>query len=148
MKYELFAMPFGARSGKLNLGDSFYDESTAKEFIKMYEKLVQESWDDDALRKRLIAEPEAVFAERGFETAEMKERGYSFKMVETDLTGHKTDAIKIPLPNKPDPSKLTEDELTAIAAGGGSCAGSAGTASSAACPASSASSVSSSGCNC
>ena len=141
------AMPFGARSGKLEMGASFYNEATAKEFMKMYEKLVQDSWNDDALRKRLIAEPEVVFAERGFDTAEMKEKGYSFKMVERDLTDNKTDAIRIPLPNKPDPSKLTEDQLAAIA-GGGSCAGSVGTAGSASCPASTAGSASSAGSHC
>ena len=140
-------MPFGARSGKLNVGSSFYNEETAKEFMKMYEKLVQDSWNDEALRKRLIAEPEAVFTERGFDTSEMKEKGFSFKMVENDLTDQKTDAIKIPLPNKPDPTKLTEDQLTAIA-GGGSCAGSAGSAGSASCPASTAGSSSSAGSDC
>ena len=139
-------MSFGARSGLLGVGGSFYIEATAKEFMKMYEKLVQDSWNDDALRQRLISDPERVFAERGFDTSEMKE-GYSFKSVELDLTDHKSDAIKIPLPNKPDPSKLTEDQLTAIA-GGGSCAGCAGTAGSASCPASTAGSSSSAGSDC
>ena len=139
-------MPFGARSGKLDVGGSFYNEATAKEFMKMYEKLVQDSWNDDALRQRLISDPERVFAEWGFDTSEMKQ-GYSFKSVELDLTDHKSDAIKIPLPNKPDPSKLTEDQLTAIA-GGGSCSASGNTAALASCPVGSASSAGSAGSAC
>ncbi len=141
-------MPFGVRNGKIKLGGSFYSESTAKDFMSMYEKLVQESWNDSSLRARIISEPEKVFSERGFDTSEMKEKGFSFKMVESDLTDHKTDSIRIPLPNKPDTSKLTEDELTAITGGGGSCAGSAGTAGTASCPVGSAGSASSSGSHC
>ena len=140
-------MPFGTKSGKIQLGDSFYSESTAKEFMNMYEKLVQDSWNDAALRSRLINDPESVFTERGFDTSEMKDKGFAFKMVETDLSDNKTDSIKIPLPNKPDPSKLSEDQLTAIA-GGGSCAGSAATAGSASCPASTAGSAGSAGSDC
>ncbi len=140
-------MPFGIKSGKIALGGSFYSESTAKDFMSMYEKLVQDSWNDPALRSKLINDPETVFTERGFDTSEMKENGFSFKMVETDLSDNNTDSIKIPLPNKPDPSKLSEDQLTAIA-GGGSCAGSAATAGSASCPASTAGSAGSAGSDC
>ena len=140
-------MPFGIRSGKVDVGDSFYSESVAKDFMSMYEKLVLDSWEDDALRARLISDPEGVFSERGFDTSEMKANGFAFKMVETELTDPKTDAIRIPLPNKPNPSKLSEDQLAAIA-GGGSCSGSAGTAGSASCPAGSASSGGSAGSNC
>ncbi len=148
-------MPFGARSGKINLG-GFYSESTAKDFMSMYEKLVQESWDDAELRARIISEPEKVFSERGFDTSEMKEKGFTFKMVESDLTDHKTDSIRIPLPKKPDPSELTEDELIAIEGGvnthgvtpptkSTSCAGSAGSTGSASCPVSTASTAGTAG---
>ncbi|QNI54587.1 hypothetical protein SynBIOSE41_02083 [Synechococcus sp. BIOS-E4-1] len=144
-------MPFGVRSGKIRLDDLYENptekRATAKEFMLMYEKLVKESWDDQELRARLIENPEEVFNERGFDTSEMKEKGYRFRMVETDLSDPETESIKIPLPNKPASTNLTEEEL-AVIAGGTSTNGSAGSASTLSCPACSAGSVGSAGCQC
>ena len=139
-------MPFGVSNGKIKLKE-LYDEQVAKDFMVIYEKLVQDSWDDEALRQRLIEQPETVLSERGFDTSEMKARGFRFQMVESDLTDHKTDSIRIPLPKKPDTSKLAENELTAIT-GGGSCSGSAGTGGTASCPACSVSTAGTSGSDC
>lgn len=138
-------MPFGAKNGKF-VGPSDYNEADAKKFLAVYEDLVRRSWDDPSFRERLKQHPDEVFAENGLDFGKMSDLGYKFEFDERDFS-ESSAKIRIPLPKKPDESKLSEEELTAIA-GGGSCAGSAGSAATASCPACTASSSGTGGTAC
>ena len=137
-------MVFGVRNGKLDLSNSFIDESIAHDFMLMYERLVEETWSDPALRTRLIENPEEVFAERGFNTSELKEHGISIQMFETQLYAPGEEPVIIPLPRKPDAQIISEEELSSIS-GGSSSTGTTSTAATASCPLGSASSTGSCG---
>ena len=130
-------MPFGATKGKFSLP---YDEKRAKQFLTIYEKLVEESWTNADLKQRLKTDLSALLEENGFDT-----EGRKFEAYETELD--ESHVIHLPLPKKPSASTLSEDQLASIA-GGGSCSGSAGTAGSASCPAGTASSGGSAGSDC
>ena len=130
-------MPFGANKGKFDLP---YDEARAKQFTTIYEKLVEESWSNPELKKRLQTDLTGLLKEHGFDT-----EGREFETYETEL--HEKNAIHLPLPKKPSADNLSEEQLSAIA-GGSSCAASGGTAASASCPVGSASSAGSAGSAC
>ena len=130
-------MPFGAQKGVFDLP---FDEDRAKQFTTIYEKLVEESWSNPDLKKRLQTDLTGLLEENGFDT-----EGRKFETYETEL--HEKHTIHLPLPKKPSANNLNEEQLAAIA-GGGSCAGSAGSAGSASCPAGTASSEGSAGSAC
>ena len=130
-------MPFGANKDKFDLP---YDEARAKQFTTIYEKLVEESWSNPELKKRLQTDLTGLLEENGFDT-----EGRKFETYETEL--HEKNIIHLPLPKKPSADNLNEEQLTAIA-GGSSCAASAGTGGSASCPVGSASSAGSAGSGC
>ncbi len=130
-------MPFGATKGKFDLP---YDENRAKQFMSIYEKLVEESWTNSDLKQRLKTDLTGLLEENGFDT-----EGRKFETYETELD--QKHVVHLPLPKKPSSANLNEEQLAAIA-GGSSCAASGGTAASASCPVGSASSAGSAGSGC
>ena len=86
-------MPFGANKGKFDLP---YDEARAKQFTTIYEKLVEESWSNPELKKRLQTDLTGLLKEHGFDT-----EGREFETYETEL--HEKNAIHLPLPKSPLP---------------------------------------------
>lgn len=128
---------YGAKNGKFSMP---YDDKRALEFMKIYEDLVQKSWSDPDLRDRMKTDLTGILQEKGFNC-----EGFDFEAYEHEWEDRHV--VRLPLPKKPDESKMSEEELSAIA-GGGSCAATSGTAATASCPACTASSGGSAGTAC
>ncbi len=80
------------------------------EFLQLWGKLVAQSWDDSALRQRLLGEPAAVLAEHGAEIPE----DIAVKVLEDTAN-----TLYLPLPPGPDAGELSDKELDAVAGGVG-----------------------------
>ncbi|WP_114992950.1 thiocillin family RiPP [Synechococcus sp. UW179A] len=128
-------MTFGAAQGHFKLS---YDENRAKQFMHIYERLVEESWSNPELRERLKSDLSGVLEENGFDT-----EGFKFVAYETDYSN----TLHLPLPQKPTSDVLSEEQLSSLSEGSSSaaCAGTAGTMG---CPAGSASTSGSAGSYC
>jgi hypothetical protein len=75
-----------------------------------WELLVADAWSDPELKKRLLADPTAVCAERGIALP----KGRKIKVIEdSDTVTH------FVLPSKPAGEELSEEALESVAGGGG-----------------------------
>lgn len=80
----------------------------AEQHSKLWGQIVAKAWQDESLKKRLLADPAAVLKEYGIEVPP----GVQLRVVEnTDQILHLT------LPSKPT-RELSENELERVAAGG------------------------------
>jgi Nitrile hydratase, alpha chain len=76
--------------------------------VNQWGQIVTKAWQDDAFKKRLLANPTAVLKEQGLEVS----AGVQVRVVEnTDQVIHLT------LPAKPREGELSEDELENVAGG-------------------------------
>ena len=80
------------------------------DFAIKWELLISDAWDDEALKARLIADPAAVFKERGISVPD----GVSVKIHESSETEK-----HLVIPSPPVEEELSEEELEAVAGGGG-----------------------------
>ena len=80
----------------------------AEQQLNTWDQIVANAWQDDAFKKRLLANPAAVLKEQGLEVS----AGVQIRVVEnTDQVIHLT------LPAKPRAGELSEDELEGVAGG-------------------------------
>src|SRR6266508_6909694 len=83
-------------------------EQGRQEKVKQYGQLVAQAWRDPAFKQRLLADPKAVFAERGIGVP----AGPEVKMVEN------TDQVLyFVLPRPPARGELSDEKLDQVAAG-------------------------------
>jgi hypothetical protein len=80
----------------------------AEQQLKQFGQIVAKAWQDDAFKKRLLANPSAVLKEQGLEVP----KGTEIRVVEnTDQIVHLT------IPAKPREGELSHDDLEKVAGG-------------------------------
>jgi len=89
-----------------------------EDFAKLWAQLVAKAWTDDKLRERLISDPQTVLEENGLSVPP----GLEVRIVENT-----EGIIYLPLPPKPSPAELSDEDLSQAVAGtrpppiGGAC---------------------------
>ncbi len=78
------------------------------DFWKQWTQLVAKAWADEGFKRRLVADPVAVFEEHGITVP----AGVQLRMIE-ETAGQ----MSLVLPAKPSGEELSEDDLNSIAAG-------------------------------
>jgi len=86
------------------------------DFGKLWAQLVAKAWTDDKLRERLMSDPQSVMEENGLPVPP----GLEVRVVQNT-----EGVIYLPLPPKPSPAELSEEDLSQAVAGtrpiGGAC---------------------------
>jgi len=86
------------------------------DFNKLWSQLVAKAWADEKLRERLLSDPMTVMEEHGLRIPP----GIQVKIVQNT-----TGVIHLPLPPKPTPAEISEEDLSQAVTGarpiGGSC---------------------------